>query len=65
MYLFRFIVSGYIRGAGLEMTSMEGHKPLFIEFSPSFENGTIMAIAWDNAAVTFVTHRFLTSEPFM
>lgn len=60
--------SGYIRGAQTHagtVTTMNDHQPLSIEFSLAYKKGAIMAVAWDNGTVTFVTHRFLTDEPFM
>lgn len=61
--------SGYIRGAqtvaDLEMSTMNDFKPLTIEFSSSFKEGALMAVAWNNGTVTFVTHSFLTGDRYM
>lgn len=51
--------------SALEMKTMDDAKPLSIKFSSTFKEGAVMAVAWNNGIVTFVTHKFLTSESFM
>ncbi|KAI9487139.1 MAG: WD40-repeat-containing domain protein [Benjaminiella poitrasii] len=63
---------GYIRGAkttfdrttgAMEITPLENSaKPLQTSFSYTYKDGALLAIAWDNGFITFVSHTFLTDE---
>jgi hypothetical protein len=41
---------------------MNNANPLQIKFSSAYKDGALMAVAWDNGIVTFVTHNFLSDE---
>ncbi|ORE10904.1 WD40 repeat-like protein [Rhizopus microsporus var. microsporus] len=56
---------GYIRGAQVEygnkgsihVSALKNEtKPLHISFSSFYKQGAVLAIAWDNGVITFVTH---------
>jgi hypothetical protein len=62
---------GYIRGANtiygshagdMQVSPVSNAKPLHISFSKSYKDGALLATAWDNGTVTFVTQSFLTDE---
>lgn len=62
---------GYIRGANtvygshvydIEVSAIKNARPLHISFSETYKNGALLATAWDNGTVTFVTQSFLTDE---
>lgn len=44
------------------MTPMQGALPLSAAFSFSFSQGTLLAVAWNDGTISFVTHTFLTDE---
>ncbi|CAO3665270.1 unnamed protein product [Umbelopsis ramanniana] len=72
------LFSGYIRGAALNVQppsvtnistipivnteSLGDAQPLHITFARKFDHGSLLSIAWDNGAVTFVPLYFLDSS---
>ncbi|KAG2232077.1 hypothetical protein INT48_001145, partial [Thamnidium elegans] len=64
----KLLLVGYLRGVetsfasgALEVKPIVD-RPLSAQFSLAFNQGALLAIAWDNGMVSFVTHTFLTDE---
>ncbi|CAO3676631.1 unnamed protein product [Rhizopus stolonifer] len=62
---------GYIRGAKVEYETnrslkvvpfQDDTKPLHTSFSSFYKYGAILATAWDNGTITFVTHTFKSAR---
>ncbi|GAA5796520.1 hypothetical protein HPULCUR_001892 [Helicostylum pulchrum] len=65
---YKLILIGYIRGAetsfasgALEVKPIAA-QPLYAKFAFAFNQGALLATAYDNGIVSFVTHSFLTDE---
>ncbi|KAI8987658.1 WD40-repeat-containing domain protein [Mycotypha africana] len=66
IYVF---ASGFIRGANIDCSTellsikaLKDTKPIYISYSSTFKGGALLAIAWDNGLISFVTQNFLTDE---
>ncbi|KAG0938728.1 hypothetical protein G6F57_006071 [Rhizopus arrhizus] len=68
-----FTSIGYLRGAKVEyevdgavkVTPLKDDaKPLHISFSSSYKYGAVLAVAWDNGTMSFVTHTFKSDRDF-
>ncbi|CAO3645300.1 unnamed protein product [Mucor hiemalis] len=60
---------GYIRGAkttydcgSLNISPLENSTPLSVRFSSTYKNGAILAIAWNDGTISFVTHTFINHD---
>lgn len=64
------LFSGYIRGAkttyhdgSLDIAPLRNSSiPLSVRFSSIYKNGAILAIAWNDGTISFVTHTFINND---
>lgn len=60
---------GYIRGAkvtyhggSLDIAPLGNSIPLSVRFSSIYKNGAILAVAWNDGTISFVTHTFINND---